>query len=108
MTMNDEPWWEHMFSPQERHQLELVTNKMEHEEPIPLEAGCIQVDIEISADMIGPLLRAVRDLQANTDDDIAWDFLQQLGEEIAIEYLEGDLEFDEPTVDVAQWFLPES
>lgn len=88
--------------------MKLITEKLENNEAITLQEGVIHIEMEVPADMIGVLLRGLRDIQADTDNEFMWEFFQQLGEEIAIEYLEGDLEFDEPTADVAQWFLPES
>lgn len=107
MTISDEPWWEHMFTPQELEQLEMVTDKLEQEDTITLDEGAIQVDMEIPATMVGDILHSMRMLLPHAD-YIGNDFLRLLCGEIAAEYLAGDLEFDELTVDEAQWFLPET
>lgn len=76
---------------------------------LPISAEHATLEVEISADvtMIHGILEGIRATLEHADLNLDFEiFMQTLGESIAWEYMHSDVEYDEPTSDVATWFLP--
>lgn len=108
MNVGDPEWWEDVFSNNEAQSLLDASNNIIEAYDSREGERYMEVFIMIPETKIKTTLEGIKKALAFNPSGLFKEFLLVLGESIALEYLEGDLDPDEPTTDIASWFLPES
>ena len=109
--MTDNPWWGEIFDDHEIADLQNITDQaIEEHDDEEDDDDYIETYIAITLDKICDVLNDIRHvIEANvTVTDTGTLFMRSLGEALALEWTLGPADYDEPTADAAQWFLPES
>jgi len=110
--VTDNPWWGEIFDDHEIADLQNITDQAieEHDDEEEDDDDYIEAYIAITLDKMCDVLNDIRRIiEANiTVTDTGTMFMRSLGEALALEWMLGPADYDEPTADAAQWFLPES
>lgn len=100
-------WWREVFTDHEAEQMELVAESIEAEGTDDLADIWMDISVMFTSNNILPILNALKVIVGSawiSKREEAQGFFKLLGYAIAKEYIEGDMPYDEPTADAAQYW----